>query len=116
MEAIFKTLDFKPLVCGTFSEASTNVGEFVELAVEYGIKHMGRTMPATSVESVNAALRRRYKTKLATTAWKGYANLVLDMMKYVGTGAARANKAHAMQDMNARADEGEFVGMYMYAT
>ena len=42
-----------------------------------------------------AALRRRYKTQLATTAWEGYANLVLDMTKYVGTRAARANKAHA---------------------
>ena len=93
LEAIFKTLDFKSLVFGTFAEASTNVGEFVELAVEYGVEHLGRTMAATSVESVKAALRRRYKTQLATTAWKGYANLVLDRMKYVGAGAAGANKA-----------------------
>ena len=68
LEAIFKTLDFKPLVFGTFAEASTNVGEFVELAVEYGVEHLGRTMAATSVESVRAALRRRYKTLLATAA------------------------------------------------
>jgi hypothetical protein len=33
-ETIFKTMDFKPLVFGTFAEASTNVGEFMELAVE----------------------------------------------------------------------------------
>jgi hypothetical protein len=71
LEAIFRTLDFKPLVFGTFAEASTNVGEFVELAVEYGVEHMGRTMAATSVESVKAALRRRYKTQLAAAAWKG---------------------------------------------
>ena len=70
LEAIFKTMDFKPLVFGTFAEASTNVGEFVELAVEYGVEHMSRTMAATSVESVMAALGRRYKTQLATTAWK----------------------------------------------
>jgi hypothetical protein len=87
LEAIFKTLDFKPLVFGTFAEASTNVGEFVELAVDYGVEHLGKTMAATSVESVKAALRRSYKTQLATTAWKGYANLVLDRSKYVGTGA-----------------------------
>ncbi len=33
LEAIFKTLDFKPLVFATFAEASTNVGKFLELAV-----------------------------------------------------------------------------------
>ena len=88
MEAIFKTLDFKPMVFGTFTEASTNVGAFVEPAMEHGVEHLGRTMAATSVDSVKAALRRRYKTHLATTAWKGYANSVLDGAKYVGTGTA----------------------------
>ncbi len=111
MEANFKTLDFKPLVFGTFAEASTNVGEFVELAVEYGVEHLGRTMAATSVESLKAALR--YKTQLATSAWKGYANLVLVGTKYVGTGTTRANKAQVGQDMIVRADEGEFLGMHM---
>ena len=61
LEAIFKTLDFKSLVFGTFAEASTNVGEFVELAVEYGVEHLAKTMAATSVEPVKAALRRRNK-------------------------------------------------------
>jgi len=70
-------------------------------------------MAATSVKSGRAALIRRYKTQLATTAWKGYANLVLDMTKYVGTGAIRINKAQLKQEMIGRADEGEFVGMYM---
>jgi hypothetical protein len=60
-----------------------------------------------------AALRRRYKTQLATTAWEGYANLVLDMTKYVGSRAVGANKAQVRQDMIDRADEGEFVGMYI---
>jgi hypothetical protein len=46
-------------------------------------------------------------------AWKGYAKLVLDRTKYVGTGAVGANKAQVRQDMNAWADEGEFVAMYM---
>ena len=50
LEAIFKTLDFTLLVFWTFAEASTNVGEFVVLAVEYGVEHMGKTMAATSVE------------------------------------------------------------------
>jgi hypothetical protein len=61
--------------------------------LEYGVEHLGKTMAATSVESVKAALRRRYNTQLATTAWKGYANLVLDMTKYVEAGATGVNKA-----------------------
>jgi hypothetical protein len=109
LEAIFRTLDFKPMVFGTFAEASTNVGEFVE----YGMEHMGRTMAATSVEAVKATLRRSYKTRIATAAWKGYANMVLDRTKYVGTGAAGINKAQVRQAMIDRADVGEFVGMYM---
>ena len=64
-------MDFKPLVFGTFAEASTNVGKIVELIVEYGVEHLGRTMGVTSVESVKVALRRRYKTQLATAALKG---------------------------------------------
>ncbi len=106
---IFKTLDFKPLVFGTFAEASTNVGEFVELAMEYGVEHIGRTMAATSLDSMKAALTRMYKIQLATTAWKGYANLVLDMTKYEGTGSAKVNKVHFRKSMNARAHEGEFI-------
>jgi hypothetical protein len=114
LEAIFKTVDFQPLVFGTFAEASTNVGKFVELVREYGVEHLGRTITATLVDSVKAALRRRYKTHLATTAWIGYANLVLDMTTYVGTGTAGVNKAQFRQDMNAHADEGEFIGfIYM---
>ena len=50
---------------------------------------------------------------MATAAWKGYANLVLDKTKYAGTGATRAHKAHVKQDVIDRADEKEFVGMYM---
>ena len=77
------------------------------------MEHLGKTMAATSVESVKAVLRRRYKTHLAIAAWRGYANLVLDRTKYVGTGAAEADKAQVKHDMNDRADEEEFVGMYM---
>jgi hypothetical protein len=113
LEAIFRPLDFKPMVFGTFAEASTNVGEFVELAVEYRVAHMSRTTTATTVESVKAALQRRYKTQLATTAWKGYSNMMLDMTKYVGTGAAGINKAQVRHAMIDRADEGELRGMYM---
>ena len=45
---------------------------------------------------------------------RGYANLVLDRTKYVGTGTTGHNKAHVRQDMIARADDvGEFMGMWM---
>ena len=113
LEAVFRSLDFKPLVFGTFAEASTNVGEFVELAVEYGVEHLGRTMAATSVDSVKAALRRRYKTQLATAAWRGYANLILDRTKYVGTRMAALNRAQVRMEMSDRADAGEFMGVFM---
>jgi len=80
------------------------VSEFVELAVEYGVEHIGRTMAATSVEAIRATLRRRYRTQITTAAWKGYANLVLDMTKYVGTGTTSNNKAQVRQAMIDRAD------------
>ena len=70
-------------------------------------------MAATSVEAVKATLMRRYKTQIAAATWKGYANLVLGRTKYVGTGASGSNKAQVKQAMIDRADEGEFVGMYM---
>ena len=51
---------------------------------------------------------------MATTAWKGYANLVVGKTKCVGTtGASWINKAHVEQEMIGRADEGEFLGTYM---
>ena len=85
LEAIFRQLDFRPLVFGTFAEIRSNVKDFIEIAVEYGVEHLGRTMAATTADAVRTALRRRYKTQLAMAAWKGYANLMLDMTKYVGT-------------------------------
>ena len=38
LEEIFRQLNFKPLVFGTFGEMSSNVGDLVETAVEYRIK------------------------------------------------------------------------------
>ena len=46
-------------------------------------------------------------------AWKGYANLVLDMTKYVGTGTTRHSKTQVRQEMIAWADAGEFMGLWM---
>ena len=39
--------------------------------------------------------------------------MILDRTKYVGTMKTALNKARVRQDMSDRADEGEFVGMYM---
>jgi hypothetical protein len=113
LEAIFRQLDFKPLVFGTFAEISSNVRDFIDTAVEYGVEHLGRTIAATTVDAVRMALKRRYRTQLAMAAWKGYANLVLDRTKYVGTGTTGHNKAQVRQEMIARADAGEFMGMWM---
>ena len=48
--------------------------------------------------------------------WKGYANLVVDRTKYVGTGTTGHNKAQVRQDMIARADDGEFMGIMAHET
>ena len=59
---------FKPLVFGSFGEMSSHVKELIEMAVEYGVEHMGKNMAATSVDIVKSSLRRRYKTQLSLAA------------------------------------------------
>ena len=85
LESPFKRLDFKPLVFDTFGEMSSKVKGVVNMAVEYGVEHLGRTMAATTVDGVRTTLRRRYKSRLSMTVWRGYANLILVRVKYVGT-------------------------------
>ena len=65
LESLFRRLDFKPLVFGTFGEMSSNVKEVVNMAVEYGVEHLDRRMAATIVDGVRTTLRRRYKTQLS---------------------------------------------------
>jgi hypothetical protein len=62
METLLRHHNFKPLVFGTFAEMSSNVNMVVDMAVDYGVEHLGRTMAATTVEGVRTALKRRYKT------------------------------------------------------
>ena len=45
-------------------------------------------------------------------AWRGYANLVLDMTKYVSTGRTGSNMAQIMMDMLERSDTCEHVGLW----
>jgi hypothetical protein len=113
LEGLFRRLDFKPLVFGTFGEMSSNVKEVVNITVEYGVEHLGRTMAATTVDGVRPALRRRYRTQLSLAVWRGYANLILGRVKYVGTGRLGPNKAQVRAEMQERADDGEFDGVSM---
>ncbi len=85
----------------------------LDMAVEYGMEHLGRTMAATIVEAVKTTLKWRYRTQLSTTVWRGYANLILDRVKYVGTGRMGPNKAQVRAEMHDRADGGEFAGVWM---
>jgi hypothetical protein len=65
LKSVFRRLDFKPLVFGSFGEMSSNVGEVVNMAVEYGVEHLGRTMATTTMDGVGTTLRRRCKTQLS---------------------------------------------------
>lgn len=93
MEGIFRKLDFKPLVFGTFGEMSSNVKVVVDTAVEYGVEHLGRTMAATTVDGVRTTLRRRCRTQLSLVVWRGYANSILYRVKYASTGRLGPKRA-----------------------
>ncbi len=113
LEGLFRRMDFKPLVFGTFGEMSAKVKEVVNMAVEYGVEHLDRTMAATTEDGVITTLRRRYMTQLSMAVWRGYANLILDRVKYVGARRLAPNKAQVRAEMQERADEGEFAGVWM---
>jgi hypothetical protein len=79
------------MVFGTFhGETSSNVKVFIDLAVDYGAEHLGKSMPASTMDMVRQALKRRYKAQLSMASWRGYANLILDRTKYIGDGILRA--------------------------
>jgi hypothetical protein len=99
LEGMFRRLDFKLLVFGIFGEMISNVKEVVNMAVEYGVEHLGRAMAATTVDGVRTTLWRRYKAQLTVAAWRGYANLILDRVKYVGTRRLGPNKAQVRAEM-----------------
>ncbi len=58
------------------------------------------------------ALRRRYMAQLSVAAWRGYANLILDMTKYVSTGVIGTNTAQIMHKMLGRADADGHIGIW----
>ncbi len=69
LEAIFRQLDSKPLVSGTFAEISSIVRDFIETTVDYGVEHLGRTMMATTLDAIRMALRRRCRTHALNFRW-----------------------------------------------
>ena len=83
---------------------SSNVEEQVEKTVEYGVEHLGRSMADTTMDTLRATMRRRYKTRLFIAAWRGYANLFLNITKDVGTGQAAPNLANVRQTMKEGGD------------
>ena len=80
------------------------------MAVEYGVEHLGMSMDASTLDVLGVALSSPYKAKLFG---RGFANLVLDKTKYVGTGRAGTSRAYIRQDMLGRADAYEHVGLWM---
>ena len=82
------------------------------MAAEYGVEHLGTSMAASTPDVLRAALRRRYMAQLSMAAWRGYANLVLDRTKYVGSGRTGNNIAQIRQGMLDRSDASERVGLW----
>ena len=88
LETIFRQTNFKGLVFGTFGEMSSNVLDLVALAVDYGTEHLGRSIAASDIDVIRATIRRRFMARIAMASWRGYANLILDRIKYVGAGSS----------------------------
>ena len=81
--------------------------------MECGVEHLGRNMAATTVDTMREALRMRYMTHLSIAAWRGYANLLLDRTKYVGTSHTSPNRAQIRHNMRGGGDLGEHAGLFM---
>ncbi len=113
MENIFRKLKFKPLMFDIFGEMSSNAVALVGTTVEYGVEHLGRNMAATTVDAVRKSLRRRYRTQMSMGAWRGYANLLLDVTIYVGTCQTSPNMAKIGHDIRGRGDVGGHNGLFM---
>ena len=58
LETIFRKLEFKPVVFGTFGEINSNVKDFIDLAVDYGAEHLGKSLAASTIDIVRQALKK----------------------------------------------------------
>ena len=84
LESIFSQSDFQGLAVGTYGEISSNVRKMVSIAVEYGYKHLGGSILASDLDAVKNSIRRRFHTTIAMASWRGYANMLLGRIQYVG--------------------------------
>ena len=74
LETIFRQLEFKPMVFGTFGEINSNVKDFIDLAVDYRAHHLGKSLAASTMDMVRQALKKRYMAQLSMASGRGYAN------------------------------------------
>ncbi len=81
METEFKRLDFKPLVFGTFGEASTNVKTVVDMAVEYvRCGALGAIDGNNYSEECQSIVKEKIPHAVEVAVWRGHTNLILDMI------------------------------------
>jgi hypothetical protein len=110
---MIRQLEFKPMVFGTFGEMSSNVKYFIDLAVDYGAEHLGKSMAASTLDMVRHALKRRYMAQLSMASWRGYAKLIIGRIKYVRDGIEGLNRDQIRLGMVERADHGEFESLFL---
>jgi predicted aldo/keto reductase-like oxidoreductase len=63
------------MVFSTLGEMSSNVKDFIDLAMDYGAEHLGKSMAASTIDRVRQALKKRYRAQLSMASWRGHANL-----------------------------------------
>ena len=107
LESIFSRSDFQGLAFGTYGEISSNVRKMISIAVEYGYKHLGASMLASDLDAVKNSIRRRFHTTIAMASWRGYANMLLGRIQYVGKAYAH-NKVQRQYRLVEHLDQGAF--------
>ena len=107
LESIFSQSDFQGLAVGTYGEISSNVRKMVSIAVEYGYKHLGASILASDLDAVKNSIRRRFHTTIAMASWRGYANMLLGRIQYVGKPYA-FNKVQRQYRLVEHLDQGAF--------
>ncbi len=74
LEVIFRQLDFKPRVFGTFAKRSSDVRDFIDIVDEYGMDPLGMSMATMTPDVVRGPLLRRFRAHSSLATWRGYAN------------------------------------------
>ena len=86
METILRQGDvFHGLAFGTYGDINSNVRKLVSMATKYGHKHLAKTIiMAKDLDAAKATIRKRFHARIAMASWRGYANMLLGRIKYVG--------------------------------